>query len=91
MLPLESSDVESAFAEISTLQNEFDYQPATAIEVKAKANVTAKDLRGLKALREEGLFDRYIVVTMEDSARWVDEIELLPWADFLDQLWNREL
>lgn len=62
-----------------------------AIEVKAKVNISVKDLRGLKALREEGLFDRYIVVTMEENPRWVDEIELLPWHDFLDQLWNQEI
>jgi len=75
----------------SQFEVDFILDLRVAIEVKAKANVTARDLRGLKALREEGLFDRYIVVTMEDSARRVDEIELLPWADFLDQLWNREL
>jgi predicted AAA+ superfamily ATPase len=75
----------------SQFEVDFILDLRVAIEVKAKANVTAKDLRGLKALREEGLFDRYIVVTMEDRARWVDEIELLPWADFLDQLWNRDL
>ena len=45
----------------------------------------------LKALREEGLFDRYIVVTMEENPRKVDEIELLPWEDFLDQLWGRNI
>ena len=59
-----------------------------AIEVKAKRNIGNVDLRSIKALREEGLFDRYIVVTMEENPRKVEEIELLPWEDFLDQLWS---
>ena len=75
----------------SQFEVDFILDLRVAIEVKAKANINAKDLRGLKALREEGLFDRYVVVTMEDRARRVDDIELLPWADFLDRLWNRDL
>jgi len=59
-----------------------------AVEVKAKRNVSARDLRGLRALREEGLIRRYIVVSMETAPRVVDGIEILPWTEFLDQLWD---
>ena len=38
-------------------------------------------------MREENLFDRYIVVCMEPELRVVDEIEITPWAVFLDEIW----
>ncbi len=59
-----------------------------AVEVKAKRVVGARDLRGIRALREEGLFERYVVVAMETVAREVDGIRILPWAVFLDELWG---
>ena len=61
-----------------------------AVEVKAKKNVGARDLRGLRALREEGLFDHYLLVSMEPAPRVVDGIRILPWSDFLDRLWGGE-
>lgn len=62
-----------------------------AVEVKAKRVVGARDLRGIRALREEGLFERYIVVAMETVAREVDGIRIVPWAVFLDELWSGAL
>lgn len=59
-----------------------------AVEVKAKRVVGARDLRGIRALREEDLFERYVVVAMETVAREVDGIRILPWAVFLDELWS---
>ncbi len=59
-----------------------------AIEVKAKTIVSARDFRGLRALREERLFDRYIVVCMESARREVDGIEVVPWAEFLKELYE---
>ena len=61
-----------------------------AVEVKAKKNVGARDLKGLRALREEGLFAHYLLVSMEPMPRVVDGIRILPWADFLDRLWGGE-
>lgn len=60
-----------------------------AIEVKATKNVTSKQLRGLKVLREEGIFKKYIVVCQEDYPRVVDDILILPWKFFFEQLWSR--
>ena len=62
-----------------------------AAEVKAKRTVGARDLRGIRALREEGLFERYVVVSMEAMPREVDGIRILPWSVFLDELWAGEL
>ena len=61
-----------------------------AVEVKAKKNVTGRDLKGLRALREEGLFAHYLLVSMEPMAREMDGIRILPWTDFLDRLWGGE-
>ena len=40
---------------------------------------------------EEQLLDRYLVVCREPSPRLTtDGIEILPWTDFLEQLWKGE-
>jgi predicted AAA+ superfamily ATPase len=61
-----------------------------AVEVKATKHVSARDLRGLRALREEGLFTHYVLVSMEPWPRLVDGIRILPWMQFLDRLWHRD-
>ena len=61
-----------------------------AVEVKARKNVIRRDLKGLRALREEGLFAHYLLVSMESMARETDGIRILPWTDFLDGLWAGE-
>ena len=62
-----------------------------AVETKAKAVVGARDLRGLRALREEGLFKHYILASMEPRPRLVDGIRILPWQVFIDELWDGAL
>ena len=62
-----------------------------AVEVKAKRVVGARDLRGLKALREENLFTHHLLVCMEPMPRLLDGIRVLPWEAFLDRLWAGEL
>lgn len=60
----------------------------TAIEVKAKANVGARDLRSLRALAEEADLKRYICVSLDPRPRRLDDgIEVLPYGRFLDDLW----
>ena len=72
----------------SKSQFEVDFVFAeTAVEVKAKARVGARDMKGIKALREEGVCARYVIVSLEPTPRRVDGISILPWADFLDRLW----
>lgn len=60
----------------------------TAIEVKAKSNISARDLKSLKALAEEEKFKRYICVCLERRRRVVDGIQILPIIDFLEALWG---
>ena len=61
-----------------------------AVEVKATKHVNSRDLRGLRALREEGLLTHYVLVSMEPLPRLVDGIRILPWTEFLDRLWHRD-
>ncbi len=61
-----------------------------AVEVKATTRVDARDLRGLRALREEGLIDRYVLVCREERLRQVDGIDIIPWETFFHMLWEGE-
>jgi len=74
----------------STAQHEVDFilGGETAIEVKTTAAVTPRDLRGLKALGEEGLMKNLILVCREAVPRQLGSILVLPWQDFLERLWS---
>ncbi|MGQ9647337.1 MAG: ATP-binding protein [Thermodesulfobacteriota bacterium] len=60
----------------------------TAVEVKAKENVSAADLRPLRVLGEEKKMRRHLCVSLEPRRRRVDDITILPYKDFLEALWN---
>ena len=72
----------------SNMEVDFCVDEEIAIEVKLTMNVTEKHLKGLKALREENIFKRYVVVCQEEHPRLVDGIEILPWKYFFAQLWK---
>ena len=62
----------------------------TAIEAKAKENVSAQDLKSLHALAEEKKLKRYLCVSLEPRRRQVRNIVILPYRQFLDALWDGE-
>lgn len=62
----------------------------TAVEVKAKANVSPQDIKSLRALREEKQLKRFVCVCLEKRSREVDGIKILPYAEFLASLWAGE-
>jgi len=62
-----------------------------AVEVKAKKNISQRDLRGIIALKEEKKFAHYVVVCLEKRPRVIQGINILPWGDFLQQLWDNSL
>jgi uncharacterized protein len=62
----------------------------TAVEVKAKANVSPQDLKSLRALAEEQKLKRYLCVSLEPRAREVDGVTILPVHEFLNALWVGE-
>ena len=59
-----------------------------ALEIKASPRVADRHLKGLKALREEGLFANYGVISLEKDKRETDGITIWPWREFLEFLWN---
>jgi predicted AAA+ superfamily ATPase len=63
----------------------------TAVEAKAKASVSDRDLRSLRALAEEAALARYVCVCLEPRPRTVDGVAVLPYREFLDRLWGGEL
>jgi predicted AAA+ superfamily ATPase len=72
----------------SNFEVDFVLADKTAIEVKAKELVGDRDLRGLRALRDEKALKQYVVVSLESKPRTVDKIRILPWQYFLDELWD---
>lgn len=72
----------------SGFEVDFVINGKTAVEVKAKANITEKDFKGLKAISEEVLLKSYILVSLEDRPRRIGNIFILPWQDFITLLWQ---
>lgn len=62
----------------------------TAVEAKAKENVSLRDLKSLRALNDENQFKRYLCVCLEPRSREVDGIRILPFREFLSSLWSGE-
>ena len=60
----------------------------TALEVKAKKNLSPNDIKSLRMLAEERKLKRYICVSMEPRRRKVGNIDILPYKEFLELLWN---
>ena len=75
----------------SGFEVDFILDDHVAIEVKAKPIVGDQDLRGLRAIREEGMISKAIVASLEPVPRRVDGIEILPWETVLERLWAGDL
>ena len=63
----------------------------SAIEAKSASRIDSHDLKGLKAIAEEGAFSRRIVVSREPIPLQIDGIDILPAAEFIKRLWADEL
>ncbi len=79
--------------DVKQAEVDFVLDQGTAIEVKATEAVHDRQLKGLHAITEQRDFpiQRRIVVCQEPEPRFVDGIEILPWQDFLQQLWSHQL
>jgi uncharacterized protein len=63
-----------------------------AVEVKGGERVHDGDLTGLRALAEERIVKRRVVVALERQPRTAGPgIDVLPWRTFLAQLWGGQL
>jgi predicted AAA+ superfamily ATPase len=73
----------------STNQDEVDFivNNEMAVEIKASAQVSLSDLKGLVRLKEEKKLKKYILVFNGSAPLVFDEypdIKILPWKDFLE-------
>lgn len=73
------------------LEVDFVVDGEVAIETKTTRNVTRDDLKGLRAIAEEGTFRHRVLVSGEPLAREVEGITVLPWREFIDRLWSGNL
>lgn len=59
-----------------------------AIEIKAASSIQDKHLKGLRALKEEGMFEHFAVVSCDRHERQTkDDVAVFPWKLFLEKLW----
>lgn len=59
----------------------------SAIEVKSSTMVHPGQLKGLKFFSQDLALKHKVVVSRDSAPRRIDDIEILPWQVFLDQLW----
>lgn len=84
LLSYSGSDLELCYWR-STSQKEVDLIIGNefAVEIKAAFQVNESALNGLRALKEEGLIKRYIVVSNDKMERKIDGFELMHWKSFV--------
>lgn len=85
-----SGETVSHWRSSSGFEVDFIIGDHTAVEVKAKENLSAQDLKSLHALAEEKKLKRYLCVSLEPRRRRVEGISILPYRAFLDVLWAGE-
>lgn len=86
----QSGEPLSYWRSTSGFEVDFILADHTAVELKAKSNVAAQDLKSLRALAEEKVLKRLLCVSFEARPRQVDGIRILPLSHFLDALWAGE-
>lgn len=62
-----------------------------AVEVKSTSNANPRHLKGLVSFAEEYAVKRLILVTQDQFPRQMGKVLILPWKDFLEQLWAGEI
>jgi predicted AAA+ superfamily ATPase len=58
-----------------------------AVEVKSNAGSSGADFKGLLRFKDDYSPSRAIVVSNERARRKIGPIEIIPWQEFLDELW----
>ena len=63
-----------------------------ALEFKSSRRLRQSDLKGLRALADEHVLGRAVVVCREDRPRRTEDgIDILPWRAFCEQLWAGDI
>lgn len=86
----ESGEALGYWRSTSGFEVDFILGDHTAVEVKAKENVSPQDLRSLRALAEEKMLKRYLCVCLEPRPRKTEGVAILPFKVFLEALWAGE-
>lgn len=85
-------DAEIAYWRTRTnLEVDFVVNGEVAIEAKTTRSATKDDLKGLRAIGDEGTFRHRILVADEPRPREVDGVAILPWREFICRLWSGDL
>lgn len=85
-----SGDPLSYWRSTSGFEVDFIIGDHTAVEVKAKRNLSASDLKSLQALAEEERLKHYLCVSLEPRMRKIGGIIVYPYKEFLEALWSGE-
>jgi predicted AAA+ superfamily ATPase len=85
-----SGETLSYWRSTSGFEVDFILGDHTAIEVKAKENLSTQDLKPLRALAEEKRLKRYLCVSLEPRMRNLENLTILPLREFLESLWRHE-
>jgi len=83
-----SGETLSFWRSASGFEVDFIIGDHTAVEVKAKENVSTQDIKSLRALREEKQLKNFVCVCLEKRSRDVDGIKIMPYAEFITALWE---
>jgi len=80
----------SFFRTTSGREVDFVVGDELAVEVKASANITERELQSLQVLSEEIPLRHKIIASTERTTRRIRDIEILPVLTFLERLWAGE-
>jgi len=62
------------------------------IEIKSATSIQGKHLKGIRALKEEGIIPNFAVVSCDRYERKTqDDITIFPWELFLEKLWKGDI
>lgn len=71
---------------------DFIVDDSIAIEVKSTKRVYDKHLKNFRVLEEEGMIDKYYLISHDKINRKINEkFNIIYWEDFLSKLWNNEI
>ena len=82
-----SGEALSYWRSTSGFEVDFIIGDHTAVEVKAKENLSSTDVKPLRKLAEERKLKRYLCVSLEPRRRKLEDVTVLPYKDFLETLW----
>ncbi|HBB53860.1 MAG TPA: ATPase, partial [Legionellales bacterium] len=77
----------------SGFEVDFIIEDTLDVEVKTSKKIQDRDLRGLKALMDEKICSKYVLVSFDEISRVTEGIEIMHWQEFIRQLptWMSQL